>query len=382
MSHDLVLKPLGGKIVTKPFLFFSFFAALGMFFLLLRFVFGIGAVSNMSDGYPWGIWIAYDVVVGTALACGGYAMALLIYIFNKGEFHTALRPALMTSVFGYTLAGFGVFFDIGRYWQMYNIFLPAKGHIHSVLFEVALCIASYVLVLWIEFSPAMKHWIKARGFYKILNRILFLIIAIGMLLPTMHQSSLGTLMLITGNKLSPLWHTQLLPLLFLSSAMMMGYAVVIFEAILSSKAYGLPVEWNMLKKLSGIIPWLLLLFLGVRYGDLVYRGKFLQAFQLNYYGFFFTLENLLYLIPLVLLFPNKNRTNLRLLFISAVSAMLAAALYRFNVYLIGYNPGEGWNYFPSFSELSITLGVISLEILGYLIFVKKLPVLAHAKHSS
>src|SRR5208282_4480489 len=139
-------KPLGGKIFTWPFLVLAFFAAVGGVLILKRFIFGIGSVTNLSDGYPWGIWIAYDVVVGTAFACGGYAMAMLVYVFNKGEFHPLVRPALLASMFGYTLAGVSIFFDVGRYWQIYNMFFPWFSQLNSVMFEVALCITTYIIV--------------------------------------------------------------------------------------------------------------------------------------------------------------------------------------------------------------------------------------------
>src|SRR5271157_3081387 len=147
-------KPISGKIVTKPFLFFLAIALVAGIFLIKRFILGIGSVSHLNDGYPWGVWIVYDVMIGTAIGCGGYSMALLVYVFNRGVYHPLVRSALMASMFGYTLAAVSVFFDIGRYWQMYNIFLPWYAQVNSVMLEVALCIAAYVGVLWIEFSPA------------------------------------------------------------------------------------------------------------------------------------------------------------------------------------------------------------------------------------
>jgi len=197
-------QPLGGKILTPTFLFCLFLFLISLLFIGKRFIYGLGAVTHMSDGYPWGIWIAFDVVVGTAFGCGGYALALLIYVFNKGEYHPLLRPALMASLFGYSLAGVAVVIDVGRYWQLYNIFLPWYINPSSVLLEVALCVGAYVFVLWVEFSPTFltkPGTDKARSGLK---KIMFIFIALGILLPTMHQSSLGTVMVIAGSKLSPL----------------------------------------------------------------------------------------------------------------------------------------------------------------------------------
>ena len=125
----------------------------------MRFLYGLGAVANINSGYPWGIWVVVDVIIGTAFGCGGFAMALLVYIFNRGQYHPLMRPALLSGLFGYTLGGFAVIFDLGRYWQAYNLLLPWYAQPNSVMFEVALCVMAYVVVLWIEFSPVfLERW--------------------------------------------------------------------------------------------------------------------------------------------------------------------------------------------------------------------------------
>jgi len=366
-------KPVGGKVFTGPFLFFLVITLIGIYFLAKRFMFGLGAVTNMNDGFPWGIWITYDVVVGTAFACGGYSMALLVYIFNNGEYHPLVRPALLASMFGYTLAGVSVFVDIGRYWHIYNVFLPWFTNFNSVLLEVALCIAVYIVVLWIEFSPA---FIEAKsGTRSKVNKLLIFFIALGILLPTMHQSSLGSLMILAGNKLSPLWWSPALPLIFLISAITMGYTVVIFESTVSALGFKRPFETEILAKLSLVIPILLVILLVVRFGDLLMRGQLGLAFSGDLQGNMFLLENVLHILPLLILASATNRKNAKMLFLSACCLMLGGLLYRFNTYLIGFDPGNGWHYFPAVGEQFITYAIIAAEILLYMIFVKKLPVL-------
>jgi len=366
-------KPVGGKVFTGPFLFFLVITLIGIYFLAKRFMFGIGAVSNMNDGFPWGIWITYDVVVGTAFACGGYSMALLVYVFNNGEYHPLVRPALLASMFGYTLAGVSVFIDIGRYWHIYNVFLPWFTNFNSVLLEVALCIAAYIAVLWIEFSPTFLE--AKTGTKSKVNKLLIFFIALGILLPTMHQSSLGSVMILAGNKLSPLWWTPALPLIFLISAITMGYTVVIFESTLSALGLNRPFETDIISKLSLVIPILLVIFLVIRFGDLLMRGQLGLAFSGNLQGNMFLLENILHILPLIILASATNRKNAKMLFFSACCLMAGGLLFRFNTYLVGFNPGEGWHYFPAIGEQFITYSIIAAEILLYMIFVKKLPVL-------
>jgi Ni/Fe-hydrogenase subunit HybB-like protein len=367
-------QPLEGKILTPTFLICGLLFLISLIFMGKRFIYGLGAVTNMNDGYPWGLWIAFDVVIGTALGCGGYAMALLVYVFNKGEYHSLVRPALMTSLFGYSFAGVAVILDVGRYWQLYNIFLPWHMNLNSVLLEVALCVGAYVLVLWIEFSPTFMTKFWADNTKATMNKIMFVFIALGILLPTMHQSSLGTVMVIAGSKLSPLWWTRLLPVLFLISCIFLGYAIVVVESSITRSQYRIHDESHLLGKVSGVMAWLIAIYLVIRFADLGMRGHLDLAFRGDLMGNMFLLENLLLIVPMAVLFVPANRKNARVMFLCAVSIVLAAAIFRFNTYIIGFDPGNGWHYFPAAGEIFISLGIVSLEIMAFLYFIKRLPI--------
>jgi len=374
------LQPLGGKIWTKPFKVLTILAVIGGIFILKRFFFGIGSVTNLSDGYPWGLWIVFDVVTSTALACGGYAMAMLVYIFNKQEYHPLVRSALVASIFGYSLAGLAIVIDTGRYWQLYNIFIPPYLNVNSVMFEVASCIALYVLIMWIELSPAWfeQKYGKVPGW---LNKIMFFVIAIGVLLPTMHQASLGGLMIAMGEKLSPLWQTQFIPALFLITAITLGYAMVVFESIFSANQFNRPVEMKMLTKLSRFIPFLTIAFLVLRFGVIAFNGDLGLIFRFDLSALMFIIETILFIVPVVILWKPENRTKINNLFRAAVFFIIAGVLYRFDTFIIVFNPGHGYRYFPAFQEIMITVGVVALEIMLYMIFVKRLPIYPQVKHA-
>jgi Ni/Fe-hydrogenase subunit HybB-like protein len=249
--------------------------------------------------------------------------------------------------------------------------------------EVALCIAAYVLVLWIELLPTILEGspenAKGVSLRHRLERWLPVIAAVGILLPTMHQSSLGTLMIISGHKLSPLWQTHMLPAFFLLSAITMGLAVTAFESIVSSIAFKRPFETPMLSKLLVTMAWVTVVYLILRFADLLVRGA--PVFTSGFQSFMFFLETLLYAAPLLLLLSPVWEKDLRWLFLASVSMLLAGSLYRFNAFLIGYSPGPGWTYFPALSEILITLGIVALEIMGYLYFVKRYPVLPKVEHA-
>ena len=373
-------QPVGGKILTGPFYFLSFLFMIAGAILLARFILGLGPVTNLNDGYPWGIWIVIDVMIGTALGCAGYAVALLVYLLNKGEYHPLVRPAMLAGLFGYGLAGMAVMIDLGRYWNFWALLWPGYMQFNSVMLEVALCVMAYILVLAIEFSPAFLEKFGLKDIHKKLNKALFFFIALGILLPTMHQSSLGTLAVVAGHQLSALWQTQLLPVLFLISALLMGYAIVPFESILSSMGLKRPMETPLLAKISRIAMIVAATYLVIRVADLLYRGAFSLAFVVSTDAVMFWIEMALFIVPVVLLMNPDNRINPRMIFISAMSLLLAGSVYRMNVYIIGYHPtaGGNWSYFPSMTEILVTLGIFSLEVILYLIFVKRLPVLHRA----
>jgi Ni/Fe-hydrogenase subunit HybB-like protein len=376
------VKPVGGKIWTESFKILTILAVIAGVLLIKRFVFGIGAVTNLSHGYPWGLWIVYDVVVGTAIACGGYVMALLVYVFNRGQYHPLVRSALLASVFGYTLAGFSIFIDIGRYWNMLNVLSPWYANANSIMFEVAFCVATYILVMWVEFSPAFFEAAGKEYRAKWINRVMFFFVALGVLLPTMHQSSLGTLMIIAGHKLDALWQTPWLPLLFLITAIGMGFAIVIFESLYSSLIMRRPYETPMLSRIARGIPWLLAIFFVIRFTDLLWRDTIMSVFQFNLKGLMFWIENIFFVHAIYVMSVKSRREERGALFAAAVSMIMGGAIYRFNTFLVGFNPGEGWHYFPSVSEIMITVGIVAFELMAYNIFVKRFPVLPEVKHAN
>jgi Ni/Fe-hydrogenase subunit HybB-like protein len=375
-NHAHAPAPLGGSLVTPLTLLLGALTAIAGAILVYRFIYGLGAVTNLNDGYPWGIWIAYDVVVGSAFACGGYVMALMVYIFNRGEYHPLVRPALLASLFGYTLAGVSVIFDLGRWWNFWHIFWPGYAQVNSVMFEVAVCISAYVVVMWIEFAPTFFEKWGMKDAKKKLGKLLFFIIALGVLLPSMHQSSLGSLLVIFGQQIHPLWQSgMLLPLIYLMTAALLGFAVVIFESTLASTAFRRKQETGILSRLSGVMYWLLAAYVAVRLADLVFRGALGTAFNATLEAFMFWLEMIAFLVPLALLASASARRSPPKLFVSAVLLMLGGFLLRINGYLVGYQTGDGWHYFPSPAELLVTIGIIAFEVLAYTVFVRTFPVL-------
>jgi Ni/Fe-hydrogenase subunit HybB-like protein len=379
--------PVGGKILTPFFKLMLAFWAAGTVAGLVRFTQGLGAATAMSDGYPWGIWIAFDVVAGTALACGGYAVALLVYVFNRGRYHPLVRPAILTSALGYSVAAVAIIFDVGRYWSLWKIPLYVKHwNLNSALLEVALCVMSYVVVLWIEVSPALlEKWKDGRNpalrglsqaVLPKLERALPFIIALGLLLPTMHQSALGSIWMLAATKLHKLWHTGWLPFLFLSSCIAMGYAMVVIESTFTTRAFGRQRETRMLGALGPVAALCVFVFLGVRFADLAWTGRLGLAFRFDRYSLLFLLETALFFAPAAMLLGGRARREAAAQLRAAFLLVGASVLYRFDTYLVAFKPAPGWSYFPSVGEILVTLGLVATETMVYLFLVRRFPILA------
>ena len=369
MSHPahLAPAPIGGRLVNPVTITCAVLIATALAILAVRFFFGLGSVTHLNDGYPWGIWVVADVVIGSAFACGGFSVAKLVYIFNRGEYHALVRPALLASLFGYTLAGAGGLFELGRWWICWHILWPGYASPNSVLFEVAACISLYFLVMWIEFSPTFLEKWGLGELRRKLHKAMFFFIALGTVLPMMHQSSLGSLLVVFGTQIHPLWQSIVLPLIFLLSAITIGYAVVLFESCLAAAGFRRSIEMHLLTPLSKIMLGMLAVFLLVRFGDLIVRGALGHAFEGSLQALMFWLETACFVAPLWLLRSEALRRN--------------PARLRINAFLVGYQTGDGWHYFPSIPEMLVTFGMFAIEVLGYIVITRRFPVLPREEHA-
>jgi Ni/Fe-hydrogenase subunit HybB-like protein len=380
-------RPVEGRFLSTPIKIMLALWALGTVAGLWRFTQGLGAATSMNDGYPWGIWIAFDVVVGTGLASGGYAMALLVYVFNRGKYHPLVRPALVTSFLGYSVAGVAIAFDLGRFWNMWRIPVAVSDwNGTSVLLEVALCMMAYTAVLFLEVSPALLERLAASGqdgraalaraWLPRIERALPFVIAVGLVLPTMHQSSLGSLLLVARTKVHGLWHTGLLPLLFLLTAVSMGYAIIYFESIFSSVAFRRPLETRLLSRLGVFVAGVIAAFLVVRFAGLAVSGRLGLVFSSGVHSFFFWVETLLFAAAAWRFVQQGIRAHAQGQLQAALLALFAGSMYRIDAFLTGFNPGQNWIYFPSLPELFVTLGLVATETMAYVWIVKRFPILA------
>ena len=354
-------------------LVFLFLMAAGLYATFVRFTQGLGASTNLSDQFPWGIWISFDVLCGVMLAAGGFTLTAAVHILNIKRLHSIIRPTILTAFLGYILVCAALMYDLGK---PYNIWHPLiMRNPHSVMFEVAYCVMLYTAVLALEFSPIVLERFNLQKPLKVVRAILIPLVICGVILSTLHQSSLGTLYLIVPEKLHAFWYSPLLPVFFFVSAIAVGLAMTIFESSLSSKHFGLQLELPVLQELGRVLVVVLGVYGILRFEDLANRGALKLAFHAGYETYLFWLEIFLAIIlPLILLVQKRVRNSANGLYFAAVSVVLGFITNRMNVSITGFEGSTGVRYFPKWSELAVTGMIIGIGFAAFGLAVKYLPI--------
>jgi Ni/Fe-hydrogenase subunit HybB-like protein len=369
------IKPTFWKLV------FLFLMAAGLCATVIRFTRGLGPSTNLSDQFPWGIWIGFDVLCGVMLAAGGFTLTAAVHILNIKRLHPIVRPTILTAFLGYVLVSVALLFDLGK---PYNIWHPLiMRNPHSVMFEVAYCVMLYTTVLALEFSPIVLEHFNLQKPLKIVRAVLIPLVIGGVILSTLHQSSLGTLYLIMPEKLHPFWYTPLLPVFFFLSAIAVGLAMTIFESSMSAKHFGRQLELPIIQELGRVLLVVLGVIAILRFEDLLHRGVLRLTLKPGYEMYLFWLEiGLSLIVPLILLSQKKIRVSAGGLYVTAVLVVLGFITNRLNVSITGLEASAGMRYVPKWTELAITAAIIAAGFALFGLAAKYLPIFpAEASHS-
>jgi Ni/Fe-hydrogenase subunit HybB-like protein len=338
--------------------------ATGLIAAMWRYSQGLGATTNLMDTFPWGIWIGFDILVGVGLAAGGFTIAAAVYIFNIERFRPILRPTILTAFLGYLLVIAGLMVDLGRPWAIWHAIIYWNPH--SVMFEVAWCVMLYTAVLALEFSPVVFEKFNMERPLKILHAISIPLVVSGVVLSTLHQSSLGSLFLIVPSRMHPLWYSNIIPFLFIISCVAAGLAMTIFESFLSSRAFGREIEMPLLTDLAKVIVVVLALYFTVRVQDLLARDALHYAFEFSYQSILFAGEIVLgVFVPMFLLLSRRVRENRAGLFYSAVLVILGFIAHRINTAITAFEQFPSLTYVPSWQELTITAGLCAFGFVAF-----------------
>jgi len=360
----------------------SMIVLLGLYLTLRRFTGGLGAVTNLSDNNAWGIWIGFDLLTGVALAAGGYVTAAAVYIFGMKKYHSALRPAVLTGFLGYALVVLALHYDVGRPWRLPYPFVVQQGT-SSVLFEVGACVALYLTVLFLEFSPAALEWLGLKRARNLAVKFTLALVVFGIILSTLHQSSLGALFLIAPSKLHPLWYSSFIPVYFFVSSIIAGFSMVIFEATLSYRFFSSKMDEAHLKEKDDIAlgfgkaasyviaGYIAIQIMGIGAdNDWHWLGTGYGLWYLVELLGFFGVSCLLYAV-------GAREKNVKLIRWTAAWTVLGVIVNRFNVSLIAFNwllPSSD-RYFPSWMEIGISVFLITLGLIAFRFIVSRMPIL-------
>jgi Ni/Fe-hydrogenase subunit HybB-like protein len=345
----------------------------GFYGTVVRFTQGLGQSTNLNDQFPWGIWIGFDVLCGVMLAAGGFTLTAAVHIFNIKRLHPIVRPTILTAFLGYVLVCVALMYDLGRPYRIWHPLVMRNPH--SVMFEVAYCVMLYTTVLSLEFSPIVLERFNLQKPLKIIRAALIPLVILGVILSTLHQSSLGTVYLIMPEKLHPFWYSPLLPVFFFISAIAVGLAMTIFESSLSSKHFGQQLELPILQELGRVLVVVLSVYGILRLEDLLHRGVLKLLLQPGYEMYLFWLEiSLSLILPLLLLSQKKIRSTAQGLYLAAVLVVLGFITNRLNVSITGQESAAGMHYVPKWTEIAVTGAIIAAGFALFGLAVKYLPI--------
>jgi Ni/Fe-hydrogenase subunit HybB-like protein len=375
------------EAVSKKSLFTPFnviaglILALGAVLTVWRFTQGIGAVTNLDNNNPWGIWIGFDLLCGVALAAGGYVTSSAVYLFGMKKHHAAVRPAILTAFLGYLFVVVALNYDLGRPWRLPYPFVVQSGTT-SMLFEVGLCVALYLTVLFLEFSPAALEWLGYKRLRNLIHKCTIALTIFGVVLSTLHQSSLGALYLIAPSKLHPLWYSTYLPTFFFVSSAAAGMSMVMLEGWITHKPFHNKMSEEYLGQHDDLYfgfakgaSWVLLGYVFIKTIGVAVDNEW--HLLTTGWGQWFLFEVLGFaLLPSLLYAIGAREKNLKLIRWTALLTVLGIVLNRLNVSLIAFNyhlPSD-MRYVPSWQEVGVTLFVCTMLVVTFKFIVTRMPI--------
>jgi len=355
---------------------------MGLILTVLRFTKGLGATTNLSANNPWGIWIGFDLLVGVALAAGGYVTSAAVYIFGMKRFHAAVRPAILTGFLGYALVVFALHYDVGRPWRLPYPFLVSQGTT-SLLFEVGACVAAYLTVLFIEFSPAAMEWLGLKKARSIVVKLTLLLTIFGVILSTLHQSSLGALFLIAPSKLHPLWYSPYIPIYFFITSVIAGLSMVIFESTLSHHYFHDKMDDahkaghnDLALGFGKAAAWVLAGYFIIKTVGVAADNNW--HYLATGFGAWFLVEMFGFVaLPAFLYAVGVRDKNTKLIRWTAAWTVLGIIVNRFNISLVAFNyhlPASE-RYFPHWMEIGISVFIVTVGLLVFRFIVTRMPIM-------
>jgi Ni/Fe-hydrogenase subunit HybB-like protein len=363
-------------------------ALAGFVTLIYRLSIGLGPTTNLSDYYPWGLWIGFDFTL-IAFSGGAFSLVLIVHMFNLKRFLPVLRLAVLTGWLGYISVAVILIADLGR-WDRFWHFL-VYPNIHSPMFEISWCLFLYSGVLTLEIAPIFFEKFRKPNIANTFHKLVIPLAFIGVILSLLHQSTLGTLYVAMPDRIHPLWYTPLMPVLFLISAIGLGLSGVILAALIAGWVFHRPVKMKVLEGLAYGVLWIWVVYLAFKLEHLIFSGLIDNLFSFGRVSFWFLVEfALMVIVPIGLLSVARFRSNRFWLFVATLSAVIGTTLNRFNVTFTAQSVGGIWTmevladkatYWPSWIEMLIQAGVLAAAVLAWYLAIRYLPILPEKAQS-
>jgi len=373
-----------GPLLTPFNVITGAIVALGIGILVVRFVYGLGAVTNLSQSFPWGIWKGFNVVTGVAFAGGAYCITFVVHVMGLEKYHPIVRPTVLNGLLAYIFYAGALILELGRPWNVFNPIIGNSFGYNSVLFLVSWHFMLYMLCELLEFSPAVAEWLDWKRLRRVLTSLTTGAVIFGVTLSTLHQSGLGALYLMAKSKIHPLWYTEFIPVLFFVSSIYAGLSMIIVEGTITHRVFSHQLDEAKHRKFDDMLLGLgkgaaIALFVYYFFKALVFLHERHWRLLDSFWGAWYLVEVLgCVLVPCVMFIVAVRWRSVGLLRVAAVWSLVGIVLNRLNISLVAFNWRAPVHYVPTWQEVIVSLTVVSVEIWVFRWIVLRMPVLREA----
>ena len=349
--------------------------------IVIRFIYGLSAVSNVTQAMPWGLWKGFNVVTGVAFAGGAYVLTFMVYILGQEKYKPLVRVTVLNGFLAYSFYAFALILDLGKPWNIINPVIGNSFGTSSVLFLVAWHFILYIIAQMIEFSPTVAEWLGSERARNNLKRLTIGAVVFGITLSTLHQSGLGALFLMAKGKIHPLWYSEFIPTLFFISSIFAGLSMVIFQGTILQRVFAYQLEKNadkqqnvMIRGLARICAMSMFAYFFLKVIDMVHNHTF--AYLMSGWGLWYLLELLGFvLIPMLMFVYGVRVGTPRIIKLASLLTLIGIILNRMNISVIAFNWDAVTRYVPTWMEVVVTVSILFVQIWIFRWVIHRMPVL-------
>ena len=354
---------------------------LALVIIVIRFIYGLGAVSNISQTVPWGLWKGFNVVTGVAFAGGAYVLTFMVYILGMEKYKPLVRITVLNGFLAYSFYAFALILELGKPWNIFNPLIGNSFGASSVLFLVAWHFVLYIIAQIVEFSPAIAEWLGAERARRILKSLTIGAVIFGITLSTLHQSGLGALFLMAKGKIHPLWFSEFIPTLFFVSSIFAGLSMVIFQGSILQRVFSYQLDEHsderhdiMIRGLSRICALSMFAYLVLKIIELVHNHTL--GYLMSPYGAWYLVELIGFtLIPMLLFVYGVRIGTPFVIKLASIMTLIGVVLNSMNISIIAYQWDVLPRYIPTWMEIVVAISILFVQVWIFRWVIHRMPVL-------